>query len=170
MVCLSILLQAEGGLSLTQFVPSASYLTVAFVFFVNAALSRLPISSWRNSADHAQVLRPVAYRQSPSLDVAVCRRGRRARMTRPPRSGQMSIIARYLACKRCRVLGWVRPLRQKHLPDPIGAAALSPVQPVLQSRYENVEQWYAGDRLADLIVIALVSFFLWSVVRALGWY
>jgi hypothetical protein len=27
-----------------------------------------------------------------------------------------------------------------------------------------------GDRLADLIVIALVSFFLWSVVRALGWY
>jgi len=31
-------LQAEGGLSLTQLGPSAYYLTVAFVFFVNAAL------------------------------------------------------------------------------------------------------------------------------------
>jgi hypothetical protein len=31
-------LQAEGGLSLTQFGESAHYLTVAFIAFVNAAL------------------------------------------------------------------------------------------------------------------------------------
>jgi hypothetical protein len=75
-----------------------------------------------------------------------------------------------LGGKRCRVLGWVRPLRQKHLPDPIGAAAFHQFSLCYKADMKTWNSDTVGDRLADLIVIALVSFFLWSVVRALGWY